>query len=338
MADPLLAISGLEVGFQSEDGDLRAVDGVDLAIAPGEAVGLVGESGCGKSTVAMAIPGLLPGAARHRTGSIRFGGEELLGASAKVLRTVRGRRVGMVFQDPMTSLNPYLRVGVQIAEPLRLHLGLGRAEARTRTIALMREVGIPDAERRVDRHPHEFSGGQRQRLLIAMALACDPELLIADEPTTALDVTVQAQILDLLRSQQRKRDMALLLVSHDLGVIAGTCDRVAVMYAGRVVEDARTADLFADPRHPYTRGLLAAIPRLTGPRGSDLATIPGLPPRLPDGWQHCAFAPRCPHTEGRCRVTVPPPTDAGPDHHHRCLLDLPPLTGGAEAQSSAERG
>ena len=316
---PLLSIADLIVGFRSESGRLRAVDGVDLQVERGEAVGLVGESGCGKSTVAMAILGLLPAAAKDRSGSIHFDGQDLMASGGRALRKVRGRRIGMVFQDPMTSLNPYLTVGMQIAEPLRLHLGMDRAQARARSAELMKEVGIPDAADRLDRHPHEFSGGQRQRLLIAMALACDPELLIADEPTTALDVTVQAQILDLLREQQRKRGMGLLLVSHDLGVIAGTCDRVAVMYAGRIVEQATASDLFAHPRHPYTHGLLQAIPRLDRPRGGDLATIKGLPPRLAAGWSGCAFAARCAHAEARCRNEVPPWLSPSEGHHHRCI-------------------
>ncbi|MDA3963267.1 MAG: ABC transporter ATP-binding protein [Planctomycetota bacterium] len=323
MSEPLLHCSKLSVSFRTDNGSLRAVDGIDLSIAPGEALGLVGESGCGKSTAAMAILGLLPRSAQCQADAIRLGDTDLAQASNRVLRSVRGRRVGVVFQDPMTSLNPYLTVGKQIGEPLRIHLGLNASQAKERSLALMRDVGIPDAATRINRHPHEFSGGQRQRLLIAMALACDPELLIADEPTTALDVTVQAQILDLLRREQQRRNMALLLVSHDLGVIAHTCHRVAVMYAGRIVETANTKPLFANPQHPYTRGLLAAIPRLDGDRGTELTTIPGLPPRLSDGWQHCAFAPRCPHAEGRCRIDIPNMRQHSDEHHHRCILDLP---------------
>jgi len=316
--DRLLAVRDLRVAFRGDEARTLAVDGVDLDLAAGEVLGLVGESGCGKSTVALALLGLLPGAARVLAGHARFADRDLLACSEGRLRKIRGKRIAMVFQDPMTSLNPYLRIGIQLTEHLRRHLGLDRAAARHRAIGLLARVGIPDPATRFARFPHEFSGGQRQRISIAIALACDPEVLIADEPTTALDVTIQAQILDLLRELQRERGMAMILVSHDLGVIAGSCDRVAVMYAGRIVEEAPTRELYATPLHPYTRSLLASIPRLEGTRGVELTTIPGLPPRLEHGWQGCAFTPRCPEAEPRCASLDCPVFAHSAQHRHRC--------------------
>jgi peptide/nickel transport system ATP-binding protein len=313
MAGPLVSIRGLTVGF---DGAL-ALRGIDLDIMPGEAVGLVGESGCGKSVTWLAALGLLPGKARI-TGSVRLGGEEILGAQPAVLDRLRGGRVAMIFQDPASSLNPVHRIGRQITEALALHQGLRGAAARAEAKRLLDQVGIPDAARRLDAYPHELSGGQNQRVMIAMALAGRPELLVADEPTTALDVTIQAQILDLLQALRRETGMALVLISHDLGVVADTCERVAVMYAGRIVETASTGRLFAAPTHPYTQGLLGALPPIDGPR-RPLAAIPG---GVPEPWAMppgCAFAPRCPHRVAACTAAMPAPVALGHNHSAACL-------------------
>ncbi len=313
MSEPLIALRGLTVDF----GGAPALRGIDLAVAPGEALGLVGESGCGKSVTWLAALGLLPGRARI-AGSVRLGGEELLGAPPALLDRVRGGRVAMIFQDPASSLNPVHRIGRQVAEALGLHRGLRGASARAEARRLLDQVGIPDAGRRLDAYPHELSGGQSQRVMIAMALAGRPELLVADEPTTALDVTIQAQILDLLGALRRETGMALVLISHDLGVVSETCERVAVMYAGRIVEEAPVDRLFARPTHPYTQGLLGALPPLDGPR-RPLAAIPGGVPEpnaMPPG---CAFAPRCPHAAAACAAGVPAPVPVEPGHAAACL-------------------
>ncbi|MBL6082148.1 ABC transporter ATP-binding protein [Belnapia sp. T18] len=313
MSEPLVALRGLAVDF----GGAPALRGIDLAVAPGEALGLVGESGCGKSVTWLAALGLLPGRARV-TGSVRLGGEELLGAPPAVLDRVRGGRVAMIFQDPASSLNPVHRIGRQVAEALGLHGGLRGAVARAEARRLLDQVGIPDAGRRLDAYPHELSGGQSQRVMIAMALASRPELLVADEPTTALDVTIQAQILELLGALRRETGMALVLISHDLGVVAETCERVAVMYAGRIVEEAPVGRLFERPTHPYTQGLLGALPPLDGPR-RPLAAIPGGVPEpgaMPPG---CAFAPRCTQAEPACAAGVPEAVAVEPGHAAACL-------------------
>jgi peptide/nickel transport system ATP-binding protein len=309
----LVALRGLKVSFAGQP----ALRGIDLRVAPGEALGLVGESGCGKSVTWLAALGLLPAQARIE-GSVTLGGEELIGAPASVLERVRGRRIAMIFQDPASSLNPVHRVGRQITEALALHRGLTGGAARAEAKRLLDLVGIPDAARRLDAYPHEFSGGQNQRVMIAMALAGQPEMLVADEPTTALDVTIQAQILDLLGSLRRDFNMALVLISHDLGVVAETCDRVAVMYAGRIVEEAPVARLFDHPAHPYTRGLLGALPPITGPRRR-LAAIPG---GVPEPWampKGCAFAPRCGARVDACETGVPASTELVPFHVAACL-------------------
>jgi peptide/nickel transport system ATP-binding protein len=296
---PLLTIDSLTVAF---DG-VPALRGIDLSIAHGEAFGLVGESGCGKSVTLLAALGLLPASA-HVAGSVRLDGAELLGASPATLDTVRGGRVAMIFQDPASALNPVHRVGTQVTEALRLHRGLDGSGARAEARRLFDLVGIPDPVRRLDAYPHELSGGQNQRVMIAMALAGQPELLIADEPTTALDATIQAQILDLLRRLQLETGMALILISHDLGVIADLCSKVAVMYAGRIVEQATTEALFAHPAHPYTRGLLGALPDMDGPRRR-LTAIEG---SVPEPWSMppgCAFAPRCPMALQECDREAP---------------------------------
>ncbi|MCC6717986.1 MAG: ABC transporter ATP-binding protein [Acetobacteraceae bacterium] len=310
---PLVSIRDLRVAFHG----LPALRGIDLDVAPGEAVGLVGESGCGKSVTWLAALGLLPATATI-TGSVTLDGTELLGAAPAVLDRVRGGRVAMIFQDPASALNPVKRVGVQVAEALRLHRGLDGGAADAEVLRLFDQVGIPDARRRVHIYPHEMSGGQNQRVMIAMALAGQPELLVADEPTTALDATIQAQILDLLRRLQQETGMALVLISHDLGVVAEMCRRVCVMYAGRIVEQAPSDTLFADPRHPYTRGLLAALPDMVGPRRRLEAIAGGVPEpwNMPPG---CAFAPRCASAIAACDAAIPVFHPVAPGHDAACI-------------------
>src|SRR5690242_3142553 len=307
----LLEISDLKTHFFTRGGVVHAVDGVSLAVDAGKTLGLVGESGCGKSVTALSIMRLLPTPpARIVSGSIRFGGRELTELSERELEDVRGREIGMVFQDPMTALNPTLTIGTQIVEVLQRHLGLDRRAARRRAGELLDEVGIPRAHERLDDYPHRFSGGMRQRVGIAMAIACGPRLLIADEPTTALDVTVQAQVLDLLDDLRQERQMALLLITHNMGVVAESAHDVAVMYAGQIVEQAPAQELFSRPEHPYTEALLAALPDLDDPhaRESRLAAIPGRPPDLIDPPAACRFAARCPYAElGDCCALEPPP-------------------------------
>ncbi len=311
--DPLVVIEGLRVAFRG----VPALHGIDLVVHKGESLGLVGESGCGKSVTWLAALGLLPGNAVV-SGSVRLGGEELLGAAPAVLDRVRGGRIATIFQDPASALNPVHRIGRQVAEAVRLHRGMDGGAARAEALRLLDQVGIPDARRRLDSYPHEMSGGQNQRVMIAMALAGRPELLVADEPTTALDVTIQAGILDLLRRLQAETGMALVLISHDLGVVAETCSRVCVMYAGRVVEEAGAEALFAGPLHPYSEGLLAALPEMTGPRRR-LAAIPGGVPeagRLPPG---CAFAPRCGRAIEACDAAAPGLRAVGPGRLAACI-------------------
>lgn len=315
---PLIEVRDLSIELQTHRGPALAVRDVSFALERGESLGLVGESGCGKSITAMALMGLLPDGARV-TGSIRFDGRELVGRSERAMCELRGDRIGMVFQEPMTALNPLHTVGRQVAEPLRLHRGISAAQARKEAVALLDRVGIPDAARRADAYPHQFSGGQRQRITIAMALACGPDLLIADEPTTALDVTIQRQILELIRELVAERGMALLLISHDLGVIAQNVQRMLVMYGGSVVESGPTASVFAHRMHPYTLGLFAARPGLRTAKGQRLATIPGTVPELADLPKGCPFAGRCPFTIPECHVTVPPPCEVEPGHHARCI-------------------
>ncbi|MDH2328279.1 ABC transporter ATP-binding protein [Cereibacter sp. SYSU M97828] len=330
MGAPVLEIAGLRTVFRIAGRELAAVADIDLAIASGETLALVGESGSGKSVTSLSIMGLLPRrVARIEAGEIRLrrrsgAVERLTMLDDEGLRQLRGNEIGMIFQEPMTSLNPVYTVGEQIAEPIRIHQRLPRREAAARAVRLLADVGIPDPERRARQFPHELSGGMRQRVTIAMALACDPELLIADEPTTALDVTIQAQVLELLQQLQRDRGMAILFVTHNLGVVAEIADRVAVMYAGRIVETGPVAEVFAHPRHPYTRGLLASIPRLgeavkLKERGEPLPAIAGSVPslmRLPAG---CAFAPRCPMEIPACRAAVPTLEQVGPERRARCI-------------------
>ena len=299
----LLEVKNLRTQFKTRAGVVRAVDGVSFHLEEGELLGLVGESGCGKSITAMSLMRLISPPGEIVGGEILFGGESLLAASEDRMREIRGDDIAMIFQDPMTSLNPVYTVGEQIAEALRLHRNLNRKHAREAAVDAMREVSIPDPARRADDYPHQLSGGMRQRVMIAMALACDPKLLIADEPTTALDVTIQAQILELIDELRRTRDLAVLLITHDLGVVAEVADRVAVMYTGRIVEESPVEELFARPKHPYTEGLLRSVPKLTEAhvaKAERLSTIEGTVPKptnLPEG---CHFAPRCPHRMPRC--------------------------------------
>jgi peptide/nickel transport system ATP-binding protein len=330
MTAPLLEVQDLKTHFFTRDGVVRAVDGVSFSIQPGETLALVGESGCGKSVTSLSIMRLIatpPG--RVVGGSIRFDGRDLLGLSEPGMRKVRGNEISMIFQEPMTSLNPVLTVGHQIAESLVLHRAMSRADAMDRTIELLRLVNIPEAARRAGEYPHQMSGGMRQRVMIAMALACDPKLLIADEPTTALDVTIQAQILDLMRELQAKTGTAILLITHDLGVVAEMAQRVVVMYAGRKVEEAPVGELFARPRHPYTRGLMNSMPRLGAGHGARqrLQEIPGMVPSLREPLAGCAFAARCTHAVDGCRAGVPAFEPKAPGHAVACWEAdrLPPV-------------
>jgi peptide/nickel transport system ATP-binding protein len=316
--EPLLEVEDLSVRFDTDEGRVHAVDRMSLTLAPRQVLGIVGESGCGKSVTAMSILRLLPTTATV-SGSARFEGVDLLRASRSHLRRVRGRKISFVFQEPMTSLNPVLRVGHQIGEVLREHIGLTRAGARERAVELLDLVHIPDPARRVHEYPHQLSGGMRQRVMIAMALACDPKILIADEPTTALDVTIQAGILDLLRELRERLGTAIVLITHNLGVVADLADRVVVMYAGRKVEEAPVEELFAHPQHPYTIGLLGAIPRPGAARSGRLQEIPGRVPSLAELPAYCAFADRCPRADELTRSQVPPLLDVRPDHAVACF-------------------
>ncbi len=319
----LLEVNNLETQFPTRAGLVRAVDGVSFYLDRGELMGLVGESGCGKSITALSIMRLIASPGRTVNGEIIFDGRDLLKLSDSDMREIRGDDIAMIFQDPMTSLNPVFTVGEQIAEALRLHRKLSRKDARAAAVEAMREVAIPDPARRLDDYPHQLSGGMRQRIMIAMALACDPKLLIADEPTTALDVTIQAQILELLDGLRRNRELAVLLITHDLGVVAEVADRVAVMYTGRIVEESPVSELFARPRHPYTEGLLRSVPKLTMEhvaKKERLETIEGTvpsPTNLPPG---CHFAPRCPHRMPRCTSEEIPLYQLEGDVNVRCVL------------------
>jgi peptide/nickel transport system ATP-binding protein len=315
----LLEVTDLRTAFRTDRGRVRAVDGVSFSLERGKALGIVGESGSGKTVLSRAIMGLLPSRDTELSGSVRFAGQEILGLPAKQMRHLWGREMSMIFQDPMSSLNPLMRVGAQIVEPLRAHLDMPADEARATAARLLRDVRIPEAERRLRQYPHELSGGMRQRVMIAIALACGPTLLFADEPTTALDVTVQAQILDLIGEQRRDRNMSVILVTHDLGVVAGHTDEIAVMYAGRLVEKASTRSLFANMKMPYTKSLLRSIPKIDEPSHTRLMTIPGRPPDLVNPPKGCRFAPRCAYARDRCHVDDPPLVAAeSPDHVYAC--------------------
>jgi oligopeptide/dipeptide ABC transporter ATP-binding protein len=320
--DALLEVEDLRTFFRTDAGLARAVDGVSFTLSRGETLGLVGESGCGKSVTSLSIMRLVPDPPGWIDGGrILFRGTDLLGLAGDQMRKVRGNDIAMIFQEPMTSLNPVFTCGEQIDEAVRLHQGLPRKEAREKTVDMLRLVGIPDPAQRADEYPHQLSGGMRQRVMIAMALSCHPDLLIADEPTTALDVTIQAQILDLLGRLQEELGMAVLMITHDLGVIAEVADRVAVMYAGKIVESAGVDALFAAPQHPYTVGLLASIPSLTADRRR-LSVIPGTVPDATGFAAGCRFAPRCPRASERCRIEEPPllPATGAPGHAVACFF------------------
>ena len=315
---PVLEVRDLRTHFFTDDGAVRAVEGVSFDVGEGETLGVVGESGCGKSVTSLSILRLIPSPpGRIVGGTIRFRGTNLLELSESEMRKIRGNEISMIFQEPMTSLNPVYTCGDQIMEAVRLHQKVGKKEARSRAIEMLRLVGIPSPEQRVDEYPHQLSGGMRQRVMIAMALSCHPAVLIADEPTTALDVTIQAQILELLNRLQKELGMAILLITHDLGVVAETCDRVAVMYAGHIVEYADVDTIFARPRHPYTAGLLGSIPKL-GLRTERLKVIPGNVPNPAEFPPGCKFHPRCPVAVERCRVENPPLAPLVPGHDVRC--------------------
>ena len=323
-AAPLLEVEGLEVEFSTRQGVARVLDGVALSLEPGRTLGIVGESGCGKSMTALSIMRLVPvPPGRIGAGAVRLKGEDLLQASEKRMREVRGKDISMIFQEPMTSLNPVYSIGDQIAETVRLHEGIGRRESLDRAVEMLKAVHIPAAERRVREFPHQMSGGMRQRVMIAMALACRPSVLIADEPTTALDVTVQAQVFDLLKELQEKTGTAIILITHDMGAIAEMADRVMVMYAGRIVEEASTEEILDSPRHPYTQGLISCVPHMEDeppPERAALTEIPGVVPALTDLGAGCSFAPRCAHAMDRCRSAAPEPFQAGKDHRVACWL------------------
>ena len=323
MSGPLLSVDGLEVRFWTDRGTVHAVNGISFEISAGETLGIVGESGCGKSVTSLAILGLLPRAGRATGGSVHFDGRDLLTLSDSELRAVRGKEIAMIFQDPMTSLNPVLTIGRQIREALEAHFGMDRKTADARVAELLDQVGIPSAKSHLRDYPHQFSGGMRQRAMIAMALACEPKLLIADEPTTALDVTIQAQILDLLRELVAERNAALILITHDLGVVAGMCERVNVMYGGTFVETGAAEPVFGTPRHPYTLGLLQSVPRLDTPRGRQLQPIAGAPRDMLHEPNACPFQPRCRFAVEVCSTKLPPLTQIEPSHGAACFNLVP---------------
>lgn len=322
--NPLVEIEDLHVEFETHAGVVKAVRGVTLGIYPGEVLALVGESGCGKSVTAQSIVRLIPSPpGRITRGSIYFAGENLIAKSEKELQQIRGRDIGFIFQDPMTSLNPTMKVGSQVVEVMKWHGKTGRRENRERAVDLFRLVGIPNPGPRLDQYPHQFSGGMRQRVMVAMALACGPRLLIADEPTTAVDVTIQAQIIDLLKDLQGKTAMSVLLITHDLALVAGYAQRVAVMYAGKIVETGSAPEVIKSPLHPYTRGLLASLPRLEALPGERLAAIPGRPPSLIDPSPGCQFRPRCPDAMSICTRFEPGETACGEGRKVSCWLAHP---------------
>jgi peptide/nickel transport system ATP-binding protein len=332
---PLLELTDVRTHFQTPRGLVRAVDGVSLTLDRGRALGIVGESGSGKTILSRSIMGLLPPRGTVRHGSIKFEGREISTLSRRAMREIWGREMAMIFQDPMTSLNPLMKIGAQIAEPLRLHLDMSKADAWATAERLMRDVRIPAPGRRLNQYPHEMSGGMRQRIMIAIAIACGPTLLFADEPTTALDVTVQAQILDLLGEQRRERNMSLILVTHDLGVVAGHTDEIAVMYGGKLVEMAPTRELFANMKMPYTEALLHSIPKLADPSHTRLNVISGRPPDLVNPPVGCRFAPRCPYVQTRCQEQEPPliATVEDPRHTYACWYPV----GSPEYHETKER-
>ncbi|MEO8285965.1 MAG: ABC transporter ATP-binding protein [Chloroflexota bacterium] len=319
----LLKVENLSTHFFTPDGIVRAVNDVSFDLDEGETLGIVGESGSGKSVTALSLMRLIPfPPGKTVGGEVRYRGEDLLKYSQEEMRHIRGKEIAMIFQDPMTSLNPVLKISQQIGESLQLHLGMTKKQARTRTVELLKMVGIPSAEQRLDSYPHQFSGGMRQRVMIAMALSCNPKLLIADEPTTALDVTIQAQILDLIRRLKSEFNTAVIFITHDLGVVAGLCDRVIVMYGGRIMEEGKTLQMYKDPRHPYTLGLLKSVPRLDEERKERLEPIPGMPPDLVNPIPGCPFYPRCTYREPRNKDEMPPLRVVSPGHQVACWVDV----------------
>jgi peptide/nickel transport system ATP-binding protein len=323
MAEPLLEVRDLKVSFRTEDGIVHAVDGISFTVNEGEVVGIVGESGSGKSVTMMSVMRLITDPNVIYQGSIIYKGRDLMGLSKDAIREVRGEEIAMIFQDPMTSLNPVYTIGWQIEEQLNEHNQLTKAQARRRATQLLAQVGIPRPEQRIDDYPHQFSGGMRQRVMIALALSCNPDLLIADEPTTALDVTIQAQILELIKNLQRDFGSAVVLITHDLGVVAEIADRILVMYAGRIVEEGNREQIFYDPQHPYTWGLLGSIARLDRPKARRLTAIAGQPPSLINRPQGCSFRPRCPQAFNRCRIEDPKlKSEVGDGHLDACHLSV----------------
>src|SRR5688572_19922786 len=333
---PILEVRSLKTQFKTQDGVVKAVDDVSFYVMPGETLGVVGESGCGKSMTGLSIMRLIPSPpGKIVAGQILFLGDDVLKMTEEQVRGIRGNDIAMIFQDPMTSLNPVLTINRQISESLQLHMGMNKEQAKHRSIELLEMVGIPNASERVDQYPHQFSGGMRQRVMIAMALSCNPKLLIADEPTTALDVTIQAQILDLMRTLQSETGAGVLMITHSMGVVAGMADRVQVMYAGHIVETASTEEIFANPRHPYTDGLMKSIPRLDATRKEKLEPIRGLPPDLIDLPDMCPFVPRCNYAREKCEQKRPPLLEVGPGHYSACWFwdevskENEPVRGGA---------
>ncbi len=319
----LLEVKNLETRFFTQDGVVHAVNGISYTLDKGETLAIVGESGSGKSVSVLSILRLIPHPPGKITGGeVWFEGKDLLKMSDSEIRHIRGNKIAMIFQDPMTSLNPVLTIGFQVMEALQLHMGMNKQQARERTIELLEMVGIPDAEKRLKDYPHQFSGGMRQRVMIAMGLACNPQILIADEPTTALDVTIQAQIVDLVKKLQKEIGMSVIWITHDLGVVAGLADRVIVMYAGSIVESAPVKELYGNPKHPYTLGLLRSIPRMDRPRKKKLTPIKGLPPNLIDMPPGCPFAPRCEYRTERCLHEKPELRVVGPGHRIACWVDV----------------
>jgi oligopeptide transport system ATP-binding protein len=316
---PLLQVKNLKTHFFSDDSVTKAVDGVSYEVEAGETVALVGESGCGKSVSSLSVMQLIPQPpGKIVDGEIIFDGRDLLSLSSEEMRRMRAKEIAMIFQEPMTSLNPVITIETQLTEAMTLQLGLTSAQAKTKAIELLERVGIPEPATRLKQYPHEFSGGMRQRVMVAMALSCEPKLIIADEPTTALDVTIQAQILDLMKDLASERDMALLIITHNLGVVARYADRINIMYAGRIIERGTCKDIFANPRHPYTLGLLESIPRLDQPKGSKLIPIPGQPPNLAELPPGCSFQPRCRFAQEKCSAEYPDTTDLGNGHLSAC--------------------
>ncbi len=336
--EPLLVVEGLKTHFKLPLGVVKAVDGVDISVDRGRTIGIVGESGSGKTVLARTIMRLVLGANVHTEGSVRYAGVDLLDVPTRKMRDYWGAEIAMVFQDPMTSLNPVVRIGRQVTEHLRHHLDLSKNEARETALALLKEVRIPEAEERLDAFPHQLSGGMRQRVCIAIAIACGPRLLFADEPTTALDVTVQHQIMNVLAREQRERDMGMVLVTHDLGVVAGRTDDIAVMYAGRIVEKAATRTLFDNVKHPYTEALLRSIPRTSQRSHTRLAAIVGRPPDLINPPTGCSFSPRCAYAQDKCFTEEPQLVEAGPNHEFRCHFPVGTPENRAAFEANVKKG